>query len=180
MCSPRPVPPSLRRVVKNGSKAWRWTSGVIPAPLSAKMISMSSLPRGLAEMVMAPARPPGNAWFAALRNRFVRICPYEPGKPSTTRPSGTSTDKVIPVLRVALGDGVLAEHLDRARHCTDLVLGIGARHLTVVVARPDRPHRGHDLLQGQPDTQRNNHPRGDDDGQEKQRDRQHPVRDIAQ
>lgn len=38
-------PPSLRRVVKNGSKDWRWTSGVMPAPLSAKMISMASLAR---------------------------------------------------------------------------------------------------------------------------------------
>src|SRR6202011_5366066 len=79
MCRPSPVPPSLRRVVKNGSNACRCTSGVIPAPLSAKMISTSSLPRGLAEIEIAPERPSANAWFAALRNRFVRICPYEPG-----------------------------------------------------------------------------------------------------
>ena len=40
------MPPSLRRVVKNGSNACRCTSGVIPAPLSAKMISTSSVTAG--------------------------------------------------------------------------------------------------------------------------------------
>ena len=39
------------------------------------------------------------------------------------------------VLGLALGDGVFAEHLDRARHRADLVLGIGALHAPVV----DRP-----------------------------------------
>src|SRR6476620_8863197 len=34
MCRPSPVPPWLRRVVKNGSNACRCTSGAIPAPLS--------------------------------------------------------------------------------------------------------------------------------------------------
>ena len=33
-----------------------------------------------------------------------------------------------------LGDGVVAEHFDRARHRADLVLGLGALHLAVVIA----------------------------------------------
>ena len=39
------------------------------------------------------------------------------------------------VLGLALGDGVFAEHLDRARHGADLVAGARALHLAVVVAR---------------------------------------------
>ncbi len=37
MCRPSPVPPWLRRVVKNGSKARRWTSSLMPTPSSAEL-----------------------------------------------------------------------------------------------------------------------------------------------
>ena len=42
MCRPRPVPPSLRRVVKNGSSARRWMSSLIPTPSSETKMSTSS------------------------------------------------------------------------------------------------------------------------------------------
>src|SRR5207302_5049506 len=55
ICRPRPVPPWLRRVVKNGSNACLCTSGVMPAPSSAKLISTTSWPRGRAEIEIVPA-----------------------------------------------------------------------------------------------------------------------------
>ena len=42
MWSPSPVPPSLRRVVKNGSMARRWVSSVMPTPSSETKISTLS------------------------------------------------------------------------------------------------------------------------------------------
>ena len=48
MCRPSPVPPSLRRVVKNGSKARRCTSSVMPMPSSAMLISTWPAPTACA------------------------------------------------------------------------------------------------------------------------------------
>jgi hypothetical protein len=43
----------------------------------------------------------------------------------------------------------------------------------------DRVHRRHDLLQRQPDAQRDHDAGGDDDAEKNHGDRQHPARDIA-
>ena len=82
------------------------------------------------------------------------------------------------VLGLALGDGVFAEHFHRARHRADLVLGGCSLHGTIVIARGDRVHRRHDLLQRQPDRERYENARGQDDAEEDHRDRQHPARNA--
>ena len=79
------------------------------------------------------------------------------------------------ILGLALGDGVFAEHLDRARHRADLVAGHGALHLAIVIAGGDRMHRRHDLLQRQADLQRDQDARGKDDAEKNHRDREHPA-----
>ena len=50
---------------------------------------------------------------------------------------------------LALGHGILAEDLDRARHRADLVPRASTLHLPAVVAAHDGAHRRHDLLQRQ-------------------------------
>ena len=84
------------------------------------------------------------------------------------------------VLGLALGDGVFPEHLDRPRHGADLVPRARSLHLAVVVTRGDRAHRRHDLLQRQPDRERDQNADGEDDAEEDHRDRQHPARDVAE
>ena len=84
------------------------------------------------------------------------------------------------VLGLALGDGVFAEHLHRARHGADLVPGGGALHAAIVIARGDRVHRRHDLLQRQADRERDQDAGGQDDAEEDHGDRQHPARDGRQ
>src|SRR6266850_2605639 len=78
MCRPSPVPPWSRRVVKNGSKARRRTSRLMPTPLSEKRISTLSLPEARTWMSTAPALPSGKACATELRNRLVNIWPYGP------------------------------------------------------------------------------------------------------
>ena len=84
------------------------------------------------------------------------------------------------VLGLALGDGVFAEYLHRARHRADLVRGIRALHAPVVIARGDRAHRRHDLMQGQPDAQRDQDARGEDDAKKNHGDGHHPAGYIGQ
>ena len=84
------------------------------------------------------------------------------------------------VLGLTLGDGVLAEHLDCTRHRADLVLGLGADHAAAEVAGGDGVHRRHDLLQRQPDRQRDDDTGNDNDGEEHQRDGADPRRDVRQ
>ena len=84
------------------------------------------------------------------------------------------------VLGLALGDGVFTEHLDRARHRADLVPGAGALHLAAVIARGDGVHRRHDLLQRQPDAERDQHAGAEDDAEEHHGNRQHPAGDVGQ
>ena len=66
MCRPSPVPPRLRRVVKNGSKARRWTSSLMPMPSSAN---------GDLDVVGAdpPRRQPHGAGRARPERRARRV-----------------------------------------------------------------------------------------------------------
>src|SRR6185503_10075932 len=82
MCSPRPVPPWSRRVVKNGSKARRRTSSDMPQPLSEKMISTLSLPDSRTWMSMMPVRAGiavhGQAWLAIDVERQIVFAQARP------------------------------------------------------------------------------------------------------
>ena len=84
------------------------------------------------------------------------------------------------VFGLSFGDGVFAEHFHRARHLADLVPGAGALDLAVVVARCDRVHRRHDLLQGQADRERDQDAGGDDDAEEDHRDRKHLSGNVGE
>ena len=75
ICKPRPVPPWLRRVVKNGSKARRWVSSLMPTPSSANSISTWSGPERLITSRIEPARRSGKACTSALRTRLVSTWP---------------------------------------------------------------------------------------------------------
>jgi hypothetical protein len=75
------------------------------------------------------------------------------------------------VFGLALGDGVLAEDFHRARHRADFIIGAGALYVPVVIAGCDGLHRGHDLLQGKPDAQCDQHARRNDDAEKDHRDR---------
>ncbi len=104
------------------------------------------MPIGLLTSWATPAtRPPS----AASRSASIRFCWAV--LQLEQRALGLFLGGAQLVLGLALGDGVFAEHLDRARHRADLVAGAGALDLPVVVARGDRLHRRHDLLQRQPD-----------------------------
>ena len=84
------------------------------------------------------------------------------------------------IFGLALGDGVFAEHLHRAGHRADLVLGGRSLHLPIEIAGCDRMHRRHDLLQRQADAQRDHDARGDDDAEKNHGDGQHPAGYIAE
>ena len=76
MCSPSPVPPRLRRVVKNGSKAWALAASVhADAVVGDGDLDVVRVRRARAENDSVPARPSGKAWTTALRNRLVSTWP---------------------------------------------------------------------------------------------------------
>ena len=156
-----------------------------PSPLSwASKISVRRakldatvrlMPIGLLTSCATPAtRPPSAASRLGVDQILLRGVELE------QRALGLLLGRAQLVLGLALRDRVLAEHLDRARHGADLVACLGALHLAVEVAERDRAHRGHDLLQRQPDRQRDQHAGGEDDAEEDHRDGQHPPRDIGQ
>ena len=84
------------------------------------------------------------------------------------------------IFGLALGDGVFAEYLDRPRHRADLVSGVRPLHLQLIIARCNGLHGRHDLLQGQPDAQRDHHTGGEDESEQQDRDRQYLAGDGGQ
>ena len=73
-------------------------------------------------------------------------------------------------LGLPLGDGVLAEHLDRPRHLADLVAGVGVADGLAVVAGHDRVHGGHQRPQRTDDAARDRQPDQHRDEQAQDRD----------
>ena len=84
------------------------------------------------------------------------------------------------VLGLALGDRVVAEHLDRASHLADLVARLRPLDRLVVFFRYHRVHRRHDLLERQADAARDQHADDDDDGQKDQCDQRHVLIDVGE
>ena len=84
------------------------------------------------------------------------------------------------VLGLALGDGVLAEHFERARHFADLVARLGAADQVIVFLRDHRLHRVDDLLQRQADAARHQHAEDDDQRQEHDRDQRDVLIDVGE
>ncbi len=84
------------------------------------------------------------------------------------------------VLGLALGDGVLAEHFERARHVADLVARLGAADQVIVFLRDDRLHRIDDLLERQADAARHQHAEHDDQRQEHDRDQRDVLVDVGE
>ena len=84
------------------------------------------------------------------------------------------------ILGRPLGDGAFAKYFHRAGHRADLVPGRRSLHLPVIIARCDGLHCRHDLMQRQPDAQRDHHARGEDDAEKNHGDGQHPAGDFGQ
>ena len=75
---------------------------------------------------------------AAERGELLGLDQASAASPAAraARFSACSFEAAQLVLGLALGDGVLAEHLDRARHLADLVARLGAARRSAVVLRP--------------------------------------------
>jgi hypothetical protein len=78
MDRPSPLPPRSRAVVKKGSKMCFWTSGSMPAPLSATRRWSNPLPWSASTRMVPPLRS-RKPWVMAFMARLVMICEKAPG-----------------------------------------------------------------------------------------------------